>query len=924
MARRLLRSPLARPAAVAAWLAFGLGCAQSGPVVPWPTGQGTLRFIDHLEAAEISSPLLDLPAVPPLEELRGDAVWGLGEAVRRWRPSGSDLPQEGARGCIVDSAGSVACSGEFEVYLQVAIEPNTYYRLEVAGVATPEGCAEPELIEQGYQAHRLPVTPAGASTTWRGGRGGGRLLFVLRPRRPDLTCAVDSLRVEVDRLTLDTRMELALIAQEDLLEEADVALGMAKRGALLPATAARFAKPPWDENYSLREALFAPTPARIRFRVRLPPRARLRLGYGLHRASRSEDDARFEVRLSPRRGKDVVLVDERLWAYPTSWYWRDRVLDLDPWAGQEVEIALVTRSGHDRPVYALWASPTIEVPREAGDPPNVVLVAIDTLRADRLGSLGHPGGLSPHLDALARDGVLFRQAISPGNWTLPAFVSLFTGQGAHEHAVLRHTDAVEPAATTVAEALRRAGWATEAILYKPTLYLGNRLEQGFERYFNVPIVAPRGDRNLEKAFRWLQANGDRRFFLFVHFNDPHQPITIPPESLPPDLVRETERFRIAGRQVDLGDAFATCRGCFDCAPCGEPGFEGEFMAMGKALYDREVAYVDDCVGRLVAELRRLGLYEEAVVALVSDHGETLWEHDEFYGHGGPNFRDELVRVPLIVKPPAGTGPAPGTVVASQVSTADLAPTLLELAGLPTAETGVAGGSLSRFWRSAAGAASAAPVFSLGSQGESVRRAGFKYMREIVPGGGGEEWLFDLARDPGEDVDAAAREPGRFEELRSLAVEQAALQGAGGALILVRGAASVGADELLLTWSPAARRRTFAHFGLSLETCAASVCGYRGAPRGRLALADLFDASREATVEVALSAAGRSLWQERLALAAAAPLTAGAVARFAAGDGPGALVLWAPPARAAPPAAGEAQVLSAEQVEALRALGYLDD
>jgi arylsulfatase A-like enzyme len=654
--------------------------------------------------------------------------------------------------------------------------------------------------------------------------------------------------------------------------------------------------------------------------VQLPPRARLRLGYGLHRASHLDDEARFEVRLDPERGKSALLLAETLWAEGSSWYWHERLIDLDRWAGQEVEIALVTWSALDHPVYALWASPALEVPRAAADPPNVILIAIDTLRADRLGSLGHSGGLTPHLDALAGDGVLFRQAVSPGNWTLPAFASLFTGQGAHQHGVLRHTDALAPAATTLAETLRRAGWTTEAILYKPTLYLGNRLEQGFERYFNVPILAPRGDLNLEKTVRWLERNGDRRFFLFLHFNDPHLPLAQPWDSLPAELLQEMKRFGVSGPPVDLEAAWESCRRRL----CAHPTAARDFMAMGRALYDREVAYVDAFIGQFAGELERSSLYEDAVIALVSDHGETLWEHDAYYGHGGPNFRDSLVRVPLIVKPPVGRGPAPGTEIAAQVSTADLAATLLELAGLPVAETEVGGSSLSRFWSGqTAGARVEAPAFSLGSQGESVRRGGFRYMREIRPAGGGAEWLFDLARDPGEHVDAASREPALFEEMRALAVEESARWAAGGALVLVRVGAGAGADELVLIFSAPASRQEFDSFGLALAGCEGRVCRYAGSPRGRLALADLFAAPLEAEVEIELRSPGRPVWRERLDLASAAALAPGAVARFLAGGGPGALVLWAAPGRAT--AGGEApSVRSAEQLEALEALGYLDE
>ncbi len=897
-------------------------CADRGASVPWPADRPLLRWIDHLGAARIESPLQGIAGLDP------GALIAAAPAAAFWRadleavadgtaPSGLAH----ARGCAGEAGGGLACGGAFDLGLRFGVEPGTHVRLRLRGASEPAGCAELRLIEPRQEVRVAPLggpqgvhLRTGFATRW--------LELGLHPREGAAQCEARVEEIVAERLALGRREELALLAGEAPAEGADPRLGMAKAGYFLPAVAEQ-AGPPYDENYSYREALLAPPPTRVGLRVRLRPGARLRLGYGLHRSSALGSSVTFEVAIRSEGEPETILLRERLAARPEEWYWHEARIDLAHLAGREVEITLATSADAGAAAVPLWADPLLEVPRRRGDPPNVVLVAIDTLRADRVGSLGEAHGSTPHLDALARRGLLFRQAVSPGNWTLPAFASIFSGQTPQRHGVLRHLDALAGETTTLAEVFRRHAWATEAILYKPTLYLGNRLEQGFERYFNVPAAAPQCERNLEKALSWLRDNADRRFFLFLHFNDPHLPFNQPPALVSPEL-----RGRLASWGLELPlDVEAALEACEACA---EPAVRRRFQAFARDFYDSEVRHVDGCVGRFVGELERLGLFDESLLVAFSDHGETLWENGLYYGHGGPSFRDNLLHVPLVLKPPAGVGPAPGTVLDAQVSTLDLMPTLLELAGIPPLPGAGEARSLSRLWSAPGAPVEPAVVYSRGHQGESVRDGRWKYVREIQPGGGGAEMLFDRLSDPAETTEAGARAPEVRERLRAAAVAESAHGAGGGILLLVIAGPEEAVDEVEVRVEGGLERTAFDHYGLPLAGCAGGRCRYRGAHAGALVLADLLTVPAEATgvspgathLEVELRSAGRTRATHRLSPAAAPLFDPRELASLLDPPRPGAHLLRVT-GHGAPGRGGEPRVLHSDQLEALRALGYID-
>jgi len=368
---------------------------------------------------------------------------------------------------------------------------------------------------------------------------------------------------------------------------------------------------------------------------------------------------------------------------------------------------------------------------------NVVVVTLDTTRADRLGCYGFPGIATPTIDAIAADGTVFEQAASTAPMTLPSHSSIFTGLVPPRHGVRDNGGFfLEPGQTTLAERLKQAGYVTGAFVGAWVLDSRWGLDQGFDLYadrfdlskykvVNLGTVQKKGDEVMDEALAWLEGVKGRRFFAWVHLYDPHTPYE-PPEPF-------------ASRYP------------------GQP-------------YLGEIAYMDQVLGRLVAWLKAAGAWERTLVVLVGDHGESLGEH----GEAAHTFfvYDATQHVPLIVRTPWGDRGRS----AAQVSTVDLMPTVLDLVGLAP-EAGIDGRSLARLvlhpggeWHGVAYSETYFPRFHFGWQHLRALRDGqWKYIEAPTPE------LYDVRKDPGETANVYKAYSRRAEDLR-LALEKLAGSG----------------------------------------------------------------------------------------------------------------------------------------------------
>lgn len=386
-----------------------------------------------------------------------------------------------------------------------------------------------------------------------------------------------------------------------------------------------------------------------------------------------------------------------------------------------------------------------------GDPrPNLLLIVVDTLRADHLGAYGHARDTSPRIDALAASAVRFERAYATAPWTLPSVSSILSGLYPSGHGAMRIARALPESVDTVAERLQRAGYRSGGVVSHVFLEPHLGLSQGFEawetRYLGEHHpLSTRGVTDAALAMLRDFAGGDRPFFLFVHYFDPHYPYQAHPE------------YGYAGARFGMVEGGMIFKDLMEMRKDLTED-EVEFV---RALYDGEIRHTDEGIGRLLDALSQHGLLEDTLIALTADHGEEFMEHG-WIGHT-ISLRDPVLRVPLLIRPP---GPdAAGRVVENAVSLVGLAPTLLELLGVSFGSEDFQGRSFAPLVRGEGGP-DPGPVYAevdywlhyqLRTQKRALVDPPYKLIQDRLRD---QVSLFDLDRDPGETRDLAAQEPER--------------------------------------------------------------------------------------------------------------------------------------------------------------------
>lgn len=328
---------------------------------------------------------------------------------------------------------------------------------------------------------------------------------------------------------------------------------------------------------------------------------------------------------------------------------------------------------------------------QASQRPNVLLISIDTLRADHLGSYGYSRDTSPFLDSLAMNSIRFDQAFAPASWTLPSHMSLFTGAYPQTHGVEQDRFALPAALSTLTEIFSAGGWQTQAFISWTYLKASFGFGRGFDDYREL-LPPPelqdsatessiRADEVVDRVSDWIDQRATAMgspdndeadpFFLFVHLFDPHMSYQPPLQTarlFDPDLETiEGGSYQELSRYID---------GLDQEAETPSP----EVVSRATTLYDGEIRFVDDQLRRLFERLETAEMLEDTVVLVTSDHGEELNEHGSMEGHQWTLY-DEVLHVPLILRLPQGR--RAGLTITSQVQLIDVAPTLLDIAGLPS-------------------------------------------------------------------------------------------------------------------------------------------------------------------------------------------------------------------------------------------------
>jgi len=317
--------------------------------------------------------------------------------------------------------------------------------------------------------------------------------------------------------------------------------------------------------------------------------------------------------------------------------------------------------------------------------PNILFVMIDTLRADHVGCYGYPKPTTPNLDRLAASGVRFEQMVAASSWTTPSVMSMFTSLPPSLHGVTGSDRALVDDATTLATELGRAGYQTVGFTSNPCTHSKFGYGRGFDLYDDFTVMLS-SDLNLfedfdhEKgilstatsptvnrlALDWLEQKRDpnRPFLLYLLYFDPHADYA-PPS--PYDRMFDPDY-----------EGTEDGRGMYERSASGRPPPPERDRAHVRALYDGDIRFTDDHLGVVLERMGKLGLIENTLIVVVSDHGEEFWEHGgTLHGH---TLYEELVHVVCVLSWPGRL--KPGTVFSQQVSHVDLMPSILDAAGLP--------------------------------------------------------------------------------------------------------------------------------------------------------------------------------------------------------------------------------------------------
>jgi arylsulfatase A-like enzyme len=405
--------------------------------------------------------------------------------------------------------------------------------------------------------------------------------------------------------------------------------------------------------------------------------------------------------------------------------------------------------------------------------PNVLLLVVDCLRFDAVAANGYPYPATPNLDRIAKDGTSFRHAISQASWTRPSLPTLLSGLYPSEHGVLDLAEdpaapaaALDESVVTLAERLHAAGYATAMFGEQHQLSPRFGLQQGFDVWQPKSGDAGNIDR---KLLGWQQGLGTQPFFAYLHYLELHWPYC-PPRDLRGKLPEGTSTLNLCRDWRQLRDDMRG--GVYKVTPAD--------LQLMRARYEEELIGVDRVIGAMLDELQRRGVYDQTLIVVTGDHGEEFGEH-----HGnfhGQSLYDELLHVPLLIKPPADWKAPHGQVVDGTTETRNLVATFLDAGHVQPPPRMVS--LVPWLLGEAPGKAPNAYTVSEGTAQIAVRTPRWKLIMarpgvQPPPGAppmapGGIE-LYDLARDPGEQHNVAASERRALGEMRQLlAAWQAAL------------------------------------------------------------------------------------------------------------------------------------------------------
>ena len=499
----------------------------------------------------------------------------------------------------------------------------------------------------------------------------------------------------------------------------------------------------WAEGDDLVQA----GPSRLTWALKTPAGARLRFvtaslnGEPSFRieAENQRGERREVWRGGPGREETVDLPGQtgdllRLWLHVDS---RDGKPGWGVWKG-------LTLTGAAPPPAAPVVSPIVASSRPRLASSNVLVVVLDAAGARHFGCYGHSRRTTPNIDRIAAEGIVFDRAYTPAVFTRSAMASVWTSQLPDEHhGPVSYDEPLPVGVPTLAEIVSAAGILTAGFVGNDMAGAAFGLDRGFSEFHSVSSNAEVLSTSLHG---WLSRHAERRFLAYAHYREPHFPFDPPPPF-----------NTMFGPDTPLPRSAKTDPRWLDRVNDGSlPPRPGEIDHLER-LYDGNLALVDREIGRLREHLESLGLWDRTVLVLTADHGEATYEHG-FIGHNEQVY-EESVRIPLIIRFPAGTVPG-GRRVDSLTGLLDVAPTIADVLGISKARMPTFRGR--SLLHAAAGGPDTPPEAVLCRTARSQPHyawvgARYKYHLDTR---GGEDRMFDLLRDPGERTDLLHSEPVR--------------------------------------------------------------------------------------------------------------------------------------------------------------------
>ena len=409
-------------------------------------------------------------------------------------------------------------------------------------------------------------------------------------------------------------------------------------------------------------ALVSHLPFKLPFTLQLPEHPVLDFSAAVATMGTPEGDFKVEFRVSVGTGGKQERAFRKVLSRRDRNRWRNERVDLSPWASQSVHLSFDVQALTDidaqnlgTELFPLWGNPVVSDRHRMKKRPNLILISIDCLRPDHMSLYGYHRQTTPAIDAFARGALVFDEAISTSSWTLPTHMSMLTGLMPSFHGVSR-SKKLSTSLPYLPELLAPLGYERDAVVSIGYLSTAYGFERGFHTYRY--LHQPRAGETVDEALRILDHAGSRSTFLFLHIVDPHW------RYLPPN--------DYVGR---FGPTPANPYGLLQRVVDRDPPRNEEEIEQLKRLYDAEIAYVDDELGRFFKALKASSLYKSSLIVLTADHGEAFYEHAHWQ-HSEALY-EEMVRIPLIVKWP---GESQTGRVSELVSLLDVLPTIVEAAG----------------------------------------------------------------------------------------------------------------------------------------------------------------------------------------------------------------------------------------------------